>query len=213
MSELPDLLPASAVTALMYPARKLLPTPSLHWVSLHSCTPRHPAARGGFDELLAAPAGDDAAAPTATLVRSSAAYESRDDRFLLKSRDYDRQYAQLYFYRLQQMRGALEAAARRAWPGVPGACTPLHAACPPPAARPPACTALATPARLFASLSWLLACHSCCLTLAWSPGPCLFSFPPWLAVVRILSVPEDGEVAVVGTLYKEMKLKPSILDE
>lgn len=110
-----------------------------------------PPLKAGFDELLAAPAGDDAAAPTATLVRASAAYESRDDRFLLKSKDYDRQYAQLYFYRLQQMRGAVEAAARRAWPGVP--------------------------------------------------------------VVRILSVPEEGEVAVVGTLYKEMKLKPSILDE
>lgn len=37
--------------------------------------------------------------------------------------------------------------------------------------------------------------------------------PPSPAVVRILSVPEEGEVAVVGTLYKEMKLKPSILDE
>ena len=35
--------------------------------------------------------------------------------------------------------------------------------------------------------------------------------PP--AVVRILGVPEEGEVAIVGTLYKEMKLKPSILDE
>lgn len=33
------------------------------------------------------------------------------------------------------------------------------------------------------------------------------------AVVRILEVPEEGEVAIVGTLYKEMKLKPSILDE
>ena len=32
-------------------------------------------------------------------------------------------------------------------------------------------------------------------------------------MVRILGVPEEGEVAVVGTLYKEMKLKPSILDE
>lgn len=30
---------------------------------------------------------------------------------------------------------------------------------------------------------------------------------------RILDVPEEGEVAVVGTLYKDMKLKPSILDE
>lgn len=31
--------------------------------------------------------------------------------------------------------------------------------------------------------------------------------------MRILGVPEEGEVAVVGTLYKEMGLKPSILDE
>ena len=40
--------------------------------------------------------------------------------------------------------------------------------------------------------------------------PASFLLP---AVVRILEVPEEGEVAVVGTLYKEMKLKPSILDE
>jgi hypothetical protein len=32
-------------------------------------------------------------------------------------------------------------------------------------------------------------------------------------VVKILSVGEDQEVAVIGTLYKDMKLKPSILDE
>lgn len=110
-----------------------------------------PPLKGTFDELLAAPAGDDAAAPTATLVRSSAAYACRDERFLTKNRDYDRQYAQLYYYRLQQMRSHVETAAARAWPGVP--------------------------------------------------------------VVRILGIPEEGEVAIVGTLYKEMKLKPSILDE
>jgi hypothetical protein len=33
-------------------------------------------------------------------------------------------------------------------------------------------------------------------------------------VVRVLEVPEEGEeVAMLGTLYKESKLKPSILDE
>ncbi len=31
--------------------------------------------------------------------------------------------------------------------------------------------------------------------------------------MHILAVPEEGEVAVAGTLYKEMALKPSILDE
>ena len=33
------------------------------------------------------------------------------------------------------------------------------------------------------------------------------------AVTKILDLPENQEVAVVGTLYKEMKLKPSILNE
>jgi DNA polymerase delta subunit 2 len=32
-------------------------------------------------------------------------------------------------------------------------------------------------------------------------------------VVKILSVGEDQDVAVIGTLYKDMRLKPSILDE
>ncbi|PRW57144.1 DNA polymerase delta small subunit [Chlorella sorokiniana] len=110
-----------------------------------------PPHKATFDELLAPPAGDDASAPTGMVVRASASYATRDERFLLKHKEYDRQYAQLYFYRLLQMRAHVEAAARSAWPGIP--------------------------------------------------------------VVRILSVPEDGEVAVVGTLYKEMALKPSILDE
>lgn len=44
-----------------------------------------------------------------------------------------------------------------------------------------------------------------------STPPCL---PARCAVVpSILSVPEEGEVVVCGTLYKEMGLKPSILDE
>ena len=29
----------------------------------------------------------------------------------------------------------------------------------------------------------------------------------------MLDIPEEGEVAIVGTLYKDMSLKPSILDE
>ncbi len=38
--------------------------------------------------------------------------------------------------------------------------------------------------------------------------------PTWLhAVTKILDLPEGQEVAVVGTVYKEMKLKPSILSE
>ena len=34
-----------------------------------------------------------------------------------------------------------------------------------------------------------------------------------VAVTTILDLPEGREVAIVGTLYKDMKLKPSILDE
>ena len=33
------------------------------------------------------------------------------------------------------------------------------------------------------------------------------------AVTKILDLPENQEVVVIGTLYKEMKLKPSILNE
>jgi DNA polymerase delta subunit 2 len=33
------------------------------------------------------------------------------------------------------------------------------------------------------------------------------------AVSKILDLPEGQEVAVLGTIYKEMKLKPSILSE
>lgn len=80
-----------------------------------------PRRRATFDELLAPPAGDDASAPTGTVVRASASYACRDERFLLKHKEYDRQYAQLYFYRLLQMRAHLEAAARSAWPGIQGA--------------------------------------------------------------------------------------------
>ncbi|KAK9865862.1 hypothetical protein WJX84_002679 [Apatococcus fuscideae] len=36
---------------------------------------------------------------------------------------------------------------------------------------------------------------------------------PQLKVVSILAVPEGVEVVVIGTVYKDMKLKPSILDE
>ena len=32
-------------------------------------------------------------------------------------------------------------------------------------------------------------------------------------MVSILAVPEGAEVLVIGTIYKDMKLKPSILDE
>ena len=92
-------------------------------------------------------------APVSIIQRAEADYVSLDSRFELKqqTRNYERQYAQLYFYRLVQMRPILEAAAQAKWPGVP--------------------------------------------------------------ISRVLDIPEEGEVIVTGTLYKEMALKPSILDE
>jgi len=83
--------------------------------------------------------------------RVSTSYISHDDRFKLQGREYDRQFAQLYFYRLVQVRPQVEAAAKAAWPEI--------------------------------------------------------------SVVRLVDVPEQGEVVIVGTVYKEMVLKPSILDE
>lgn len=51
----------------------------------------------------------------------AASFTPKDNRFLLKNRDYDRQYSQLYYYRLEQMRKHAEEAAQRAWPGIQGA--------------------------------------------------------------------------------------------
>lgn len=109
-----------------------------------------PGAGQKYDELLADP--EPTLGPARPPVdRFSASYAARDERFRLKQRDYERQFAQLYFYRLVQMRPHVEAAARAKWPGT--------------------------------------------------------------RVVRVLEVPEEGEVVIVGTLYKEGRLKPSILDE
>lgn len=173
------------------------PTRRCRWLHSQPTSPpllSSPPRRGTYDELLAAPAGDDATAPTGTVVRSAAAYTPKDDRFLLKSRDYERQYAQLYFYRLQQLRGVVEAAARKAWPGIEGerrGGARLLRAC-----------------RDFALLA---SPNSTCHLPDPHPSPHTTTTP--LAVVRILQVPEEGEVAIAGTLYKEMALKPSILDE
>ena len=43
------------------------------------------------------------------------------------------------------------------------------------------------------------------------PAPTLTQV--FCAVANILTLPENEEVLVVGTVYKDMKLKPSILDE
>ncbi|KAL6780503.1 POLD2 [Auxenochlorella protothecoides x Auxenochlorella symbiontica] len=101
-----------------------------------------------YDDLLT-PAST--LARTEPLTRATASYTLHDDRFQLQQRVYDRQFAQLYFYRLLKLRPAVSASAKRRWPS---------------------CTE-----------------------------------------VRVIDAVEDVDCVLVGTLYKEMKLKPSILDE
>ena len=68
----------------------------------------------------------------------------------------------------------------------------------------PRLVTLFCPISLESNLFYLLfiCCTYCCLTISLQP-----------AVSKILELPENQEVAVVGTIYKEMKLKPSILSE
>ena len=87
-----------------------------------------------------------------SLKRASAMYENQDEDFKLQKKNYDRQYSQLYFYRLVKMRPIVEKAAERRW-------------------------------------------------------------KDGVKIVRIIDIPEEGEVVLIGTLFKEMPLKPSILDE
>jgi DNA polymerase delta subunit OB-fold domain len=105
-----------------------------------------------YDELMAVPDGEDASISVNTALRATATYKSLDDQFKLQDKNFDRQYAQLYYFRLMKLRPVVLQAAKSKWPTVP--------------------------------------------------------------VVNILNLPEDeSEVAVAGTMYKEMALKPSILDE
>lgn len=45
----------------------------------------------------------------------------QDERFRVPTKDFDRQFAQLYFFRLQQTRPHVVAAAKQRWPRTPGA--------------------------------------------------------------------------------------------
>lgn len=95
--------------------------------------------------------GDGDSIKKRSMQRTTCTYRNHDEKFKLGNRDYDRQFSQLYFYRLAQLRPRVIENAKRTWPDV--------------------------------------------------------------EYVRVLDVPEDKEVFIVGTLFKEMSLKPSILDE
>ncbi|UPR01587.1 small subunit of DNA polymerase delta [Chloropicon primus] len=83
--------------------------------------------------------------------RSRGSYKCRDDAYLVGDRVYNKQYAHLYFQRLQNLSPLVLDKVKAKWPTVP--------------------------------------------------------------VRKILEVELGVECAVVGTVYKNMKLKPSVLDE
>lgn len=47
------------------------------------------------------------------------AYEAKNQRFVVRQRDYNRQYAQMYFSRLSLMAGRVGEQVAAKWPGVP----------------------------------------------------------------------------------------------
>lgn len=106
--------------------------------------------REGYDEHLKDFQQSEDSGPQ-EIPRQRAVYKSYDERYRVKDWNYERQYSQVYFYRLVKLRPIVIEAAEQKWPGVP--------------------------------------------------------------YVRVLDVSEEREVFTVGTLYKEMALKPSILDE
>jgi DNA polymerase delta subunit 2 len=108
---------------------------------------------GAYDDLLSDPLDDLQFDPPIKTERNTAVYRATNDRFILANdKNYDRQFSQLYFYRLGKMRQQVVKSSETKWPGT--------------------------------------------------------------KIVRIVDAPEGGEdVTIIGTLYKEMKLKPSILDE
>ncbi len=53
----------------------------------------------------------------------------QDDRFRAAKRTYDRQYAQLYFSRLMELKPALLERVARVWPGLPGEARLRYQAC------------------------------------------------------------------------------------
>lgn len=101
------------------------------------------------------------------------------------------QFFQLYFQRLMLTAPKLKESVAGLWPGVPGVCPPPRSRIPS-ARRPVAQERLSLPPPRFLSRA-----------------------PPSgrLAAAKILELDEDVDCVLIGTLYKEMRLKPSILDE
>ncbi|GBG66496.1 hypothetical protein CBR_g63079 [Chara braunii] len=84
-------------------------------------------------------------------VRKTARYEPRDERFIVRERQFRQQYSNVYYMRLQLLRPVLKERVQSTWPGM--------------------------------------------------------------RISNVLNLEEGVECAVIGTIYKHMQLKPSILDE
>ncbi|CAB3982528.1 DNA polymerase delta subunit 2 [Paramuricea clavata] len=67
------------------------------------------------DYLLSCPVGGEDGGSDDVIERSACLYENKSGRFLLKERNFDRQYAHLYAVRLMEMRKTVAVAARRKW--------------------------------------------------------------------------------------------------
>jgi DNA polymerase delta subunit 2 len=69
------------------------------------------------DYLLSCPIGGEDGGSDDVIERSACLYENKSERFLLKERNFDRQYAHIYAVRLMEMRKTVAVAARRKWGG------------------------------------------------------------------------------------------------
>ena len=70
------------------------------------------------DYLLSCPAptiNEESEGLNNVIERSVCSYENKSERFLLKERNFDRQYAHIYAVRLMAMRKTVAVTARRKW--------------------------------------------------------------------------------------------------
>ncbi len=69
------------------------------------------------DHLLSCPAAGEDGGLGGVIERSSCSYENKSERFFLKERNFERQYAHIYAVRLLEMRKRVEKAALQRWGG------------------------------------------------------------------------------------------------
>ena len=65
--------------------------------------------------LLSEPSTYEVLGEQHRIERATCSYKNESERFVLKERNYSRQYAQIYFIRIMAMKKKLAVAARRKW--------------------------------------------------------------------------------------------------